>query len=232
MSEFSDRLVGPGTKSVWSASNGSSTNLNSLAVLLRDALGINEIQGHREAIFPPLSHRVFGSDSCQREVAVKLIRDTSRLDSWTFSVIHSVAARLISQGFPDAGSLVFLALAASFQNLMDPQLQYIRWQFEFVWEATGNRPASVPWPAPSAMELMEHGYGLEDMSMAMEALILEIIDVKTSLGDLPWYPYSLPTAAMLCVRNGNEARARKYINLESVLLANNFPAPDTDRSQI
>ncbi|KAJ7153664.1 hypothetical protein C8R46DRAFT_912275 [Mycena filopes] len=166
-------------------------------------------------MFPPFEHptcaREGYEDHSQSGVAARVIRETGKLDNETFSLILNAAAKLAAQGFPEAGTSVLTALLAVYPNTTDRHMQAIRWPFEFLWEAEGKRPTSLPWEAPSTEELTQP---TESLSAALEEVILDTIDTKIALGDLPTYPYSLTAAAAMCVESGDVQRARGYLDSE------------------
>ncbi|KAJ7157596.1 hypothetical protein C8R43DRAFT_948972 [Mycena crocata] len=172
----------PGT---WSVSSGSSENLKTLAILLRNTLR-NDGQGQRFGRYPPLVPITSGDVAIfnRSEVARKELQDEGKLDDHTFHIIYSTAARLVAQGFLAAGTSVFQALISDYPACVAGRHEIVRWPFEFFWDAAGNRP-SLPWEAPSEQKLV--GMYLDQredypptMSDKMEAL--GVIDVKFRSG--------------------------------------------------
>ncbi|KAJ7759426.1 hypothetical protein DFH07DRAFT_1023786 [Mycena maculata] len=205
--------------SIWTVSNGSPENLRSLAVLLRDALRIDGPNG-RFNLYPPLGPVTYiDQDYNQIELACSEIKEEKKLTGWSFTVMYGTAARLAAQGFLQAGTSIISSLLAAFPKCMDVRYyESVRWMFEFLWEAGGNRPEGLPWEAPSLEMLQEKALerrnGRLPATPEEKSYALEVIDVKISLGDLPRYPYSLLMAAVLCMESGDIERARKYMELE------------------
>ncbi|KAJ7447118.1 hypothetical protein B0H11DRAFT_1878944 [Mycena galericulata] len=140
------------------------------------------------------------------------------MDGWTFTLIHTAAERLAAQGFLSAGTSILTALVSDFPHCLDGVNETIRWAFEFLWEAGGHRPEGLPWevPSPEKFDEMEVEYDRGKYPSTPEENMhaLELIDTKISLGDLPTYPCSLRSAAMMCFASGDLERARKYVDLE------------------
>ncbi|KAJ7168706.1 hypothetical protein C8R46DRAFT_1268158 [Mycena filopes] len=210
-----DSSIRGNLKSIWSASSGSAVNLKPLAVLLRDVLRLDGLKGHRDGMFPPFEHPTCASegyeDRSRSEVAARVIRENAKIDNESFSLIIDAAAKLAAQGFLEAGTSVLTAFLAVYPNPTDRNMEAIRWPFEFLWEAEGKRPTSLPWEAPSTEQLMQP---TEALSGALGEVLLNTIDTKIALGDLPTYPYSLKDAAAMCVESGDMQRARGYLDLE------------------
>ncbi|KAJ7153665.1 hypothetical protein C8R46DRAFT_1301142 [Mycena filopes] len=149
-------------------------------------------------MFPPFEHPTCASegyeDRSRSEVAARVIRENGKIDNESFSLIIDAAAKLAAQGFLEAGTSVLTALLAVYPNPTDRNMQAIRWPFEFLWEAEGKRPTFLPWEAPSTEELTQP---TESLSGALGEVLLNTIDTKIALGDLPTYPYSLKDAAAI-----------------------------------
>ncbi|KAJ7168705.1 hypothetical protein C8R46DRAFT_1268147 [Mycena filopes] len=174
-----------------------------------DMVGFQWICSPFEAFGGPIAEGY--EDRSRSEVAARVIRENAKIDNESFSLIIDAAAKLAAQGFLEAGTSVLTAFLAVYPNPTDGNMQAIRWPFEFLWEAEGKRPTSLPWEAPSTEQLTQP---TESLSGALGEVLLNTIDTKIALGDLPTYPYSLKDAAAMCVESGDMQRARRYLDLE------------------
>ncbi|KAJ7124523.1 hypothetical protein C8R44DRAFT_875541 [Mycena epipterygia] len=134
---------------------------------------------------------------------------------------HHITVFLAAQGFLAAGTSILTALEAEFPNCLGNKNAGVRWGFEFLWEAAGERPETMPWEAPSKETLEEmdvlHGE-LYPRELEEQMCALEVIDTQIGLGDVVQWPYSLRAAAMISAELGDKERVLKYLDLQCQLI--------------